>query len=176
LALRPLILGIGSIEFCLIRARVNRDQKIALLDRFALLEMDLVEITADARPDFDGCRRFQPPDVFVPLDDFALDGLDNGHDGRRWRWLGMFSATREQRADQKDQEREQAVRLHGTSLDFISVLRSFNVAGWDQARPAMRRREFGPRRDRPCNQPGWPDSAHQSRRLAAECGPRLVTT
>src|SRR5262245_438640 len=74
--------------------------------------MDLIEITADARPDFDGCRRFQPPDVFVPLDDFALDGLDNGHNGRRWRWLGMFSATGEQRANRKREECQNTARFH----------------------------------------------------------------
>src|SRR6185369_16494960 len=51
--------------------------------------------------------------VFVPLDDFALDRLDYGHDGWWRRLLGMFSATREQRADQKDWELDQTVRLHG---------------------------------------------------------------
>src|SRR5882672_7294722 len=102
------------IEFCLIRARINREQQVTLLDFLAFLEMNLVEITADARPHFDGLRRFEPPDVFVPLDYFARHGLNDGNGGRRWsRWLRAFSATREKRADQKSGECEPAVRSHG---------------------------------------------------------------
>src|ERR1051326_2295859 len=102
------------IEFRLIRARINREQQFALLHLLAFLEMNLVEITADARPQLDGFRRFEPPDVFVPFDDFARHGLNDGNGGRWWsRWLRAFSATREKRADQKSGECEPAVRSHG---------------------------------------------------------------
>ena len=77
------MLGIGQIVLRLIRARINREQQIALLHLLAFLEVHLVEITVDARSDFDGLRRFEAPDVFVPLDNLARNRLNDGHDGRR---------------------------------------------------------------------------------------------
>ena len=50
------VFRVRMIEFCLIRARINREQQIALLDLLSFLEMNLVEITADARPHLDGLR------------------------------------------------------------------------------------------------------------------------
>ena len=49
LALRALMLRLGVVEFRLIRPRIDREQEVALLHLLAFLEMNLVEITADAR-------------------------------------------------------------------------------------------------------------------------------
>src|SRR2546427_2290438 len=83
------------IELRLIWARINREQQVALLDFLAFLEMNLVEVTADARPDFDSFRRFEPPDVFVPLDHFACDRLNDRNNGRRPCLRRLLSAARQ---------------------------------------------------------------------------------
>ena len=57
------------------------NKQIALVDDRAILEVDLVEIAADAGPDRHFVDRLEPPDELVVLDDFAHDGLGNRDDG-----------------------------------------------------------------------------------------------
>jgi hypothetical protein len=95
------MLRIRMIELRLIRPGVNREQEVALLHLLAFLEMNLIEIPADARTHFNGLRRFEPPDILVPLNHIARDRLNDGNSGRRSGGRGMLSAAREQESDQK---------------------------------------------------------------------------
>src|SRR6185503_12434594 len=97
-------LGFGAVVFRLIRTTINCEQQIAFLDLLAFLEMNLVKIAADARADFDGLRRFEPSDVFVPFDNLALDWLHDG-DSRRLRSDAGFglAASSAKQCDSGDQ-------------------------------------------------------------------------
>src|SRR5690606_20348049 len=61
----------GALE----RTWVDRVEKITLLDELAVLEVDLVEITRNARADIDGFDGIKAPRVLVPFDDRLHDGL-----------------------------------------------------------------------------------------------------
>ena len=56
--------------------------KVAFVDDGAVLEMDLVEIAADAGADRHLVDRLEPPDEFVVLDDVAHHRLGGGDDGQ----------------------------------------------------------------------------------------------
>src|SRR5438874_10797407 len=99
------------IEFCLIRTPINREQQVPLLHFLALLEMDLVEITVDARSDFNAFRGFEASNIIIPLDHFALDRLDNGHD--RWWRSGLRRRLATAPDEQPERECKSAQRMVG---------------------------------------------------------------
>src|SRR5687767_6116833 len=104
--------------------------------------MDLVEITADARSDFHGLRRFESPDVFVPLNNLAGDWLDNGHDRRRGGLWGWFPAARQQQSSQERSNSEQGVRLHGKHGCFIFCRQTILILRLSNS--SCRTMKFGP--------------------------------
>src|SRR5262249_41918959 len=72
--------GLGDIEAGgrLIESRlegslIDGEQEITRLDDGPILEMHLIEISADARAYRDLVHRLEPPDEFVILDDLAHD-------------------------------------------------------------------------------------------------------
>ena len=79
-ARRDVDLRLRRVVGRLVGPLVDGEQQIALLDDRAVLEMDLVEIAADARADGDLVDRLEAPDELVVLDDFAHDRLGDGDD------------------------------------------------------------------------------------------------
>ncbi len=76
--------GTRLIKRVLERAFVDGKKQIALLDELPVLEMQLVEIARDARAHLDGIDGGETPDIFVIVEDRALDRLRYDH--RRWWW------------------------------------------------------------------------------------------
>ena len=68
-------LGARLLDRALEGARVDLEQQVAFLDLLAVLEPDLGQIAADARPHVDGLDRVEAARVLVPLDDAAGDRL-----------------------------------------------------------------------------------------------------
>jgi len=92
---------------------VNGEQRIALLDDLSVLELDLVEIAGDARPDLDHVDRNKAPDIFVVVGHRLLHGLRDRHGGRgRSRLLRRLSAAskRERKNKQEGKTRRQQLR------------------------------------------------------------------
>src|SRR5262245_38821751 len=75
--------------------------------------MHLIQLTAHARPHFDGFRRFKSADVFIPFDNVPGSGLNDGDGGRGRRLLSVLSTTHEQQANREGGECEQANCSHG---------------------------------------------------------------
>jgi len=64
------------------RTRVQGEQQLALAHEVAVLEVDRLDVAADARPYVDRARRLEAAGEFVPVDDLLRQG--RGHrDGRR---------------------------------------------------------------------------------------------
>ena len=82
--LRLLDIGARLVERVLERTLVDREKQIALLDELPVLEMQLVEITGHARAHLHRIDGGETPDIFVIIEDGALDRLRYGH--RRWWW------------------------------------------------------------------------------------------
>ena len=105
IGLRQLQIRARLIKGVLERAFVDGEQEIALLHDLAVLEMHLVEVAGHARAHLDRIDRDEPADIFVLVDDGALDGLGDRH-RRRWRrglFLGLAAAHKERhQADQSD--------------------------------------------------------------------------
>src|SRR5262249_32065109 len=82
-------LGLGLVEGGLVRARVDGEELVALLDVFALGKVNGGQLTADARAD--GDRRIHTHGANGPeLHRHSPDaGLCHGH-GRRGRWGGRW--------------------------------------------------------------------------------------
>src|SRR5712692_5393623 len=90
--------------------------------------MHLVEITTNAGSDFNGLRRFEAPDVIIPLNDLARDWLDDGNDRRRRSGLGgMLSTACHQQSDRKSSNSEQAGYFHGEFNGFIAYRNRFSI-------------------------------------------------
>ncbi len=94
LDLRLRQIGARLIERVLERPLVDGEQQIALLDDLAVLEMHLVEIAGDARAHFDRIDRDEAADIFVLVDDGALDRLGDGDRRRRRRAALLLAARR----------------------------------------------------------------------------------
>jgi hypothetical protein len=71
-------------------AAVDREQRIALLDDLAVLEMHLVEVAGDARANLHRVDRDEAPDIFVVIGD--LLGLRARRPYRRRRGAACFGA------------------------------------------------------------------------------------
>ena len=72
-------IGARLVERVLERPLVDGEQQIALLDHLAVAEMHLVEIAGDARANLDRVHRDEAADIFVLIDDAALDRLRDRH-------------------------------------------------------------------------------------------------
>ena len=72
------------VERVLERPLVDREKQIALFDELPVLEMQLVEITRYTRAHLHRIDGGETPDIFVIIEDGALDRLRYGH--RRWWW------------------------------------------------------------------------------------------
>ena len=81
--------SLGLIERVLERALVDGEQKVALLDHLAVLEVDGLEIAGDAGAHFDRIHRGEAADIFVIIGDGLLNRLGDG-DRRRRRRLGLL--------------------------------------------------------------------------------------
>ncbi len=81
--LRGLEVGAGLVERVLERPLVDGEQEVALLHDLAVGEVDLVEIARYARAHLDHVDRDEAADIFVLIDDGALDRLGDRHLGRR---------------------------------------------------------------------------------------------
>ena len=96
------------IEGVLERTFVDGEQKIALLHDLPILELYLVQVPGYARTHLDRIDRDEPADIFVLVDDGALDGLGDRHLGR-WRgglFLGFTAAQKQRRQAEADEGSE----------------------------------------------------------------------
>ena len=101
-------IGARLIERVLERPLVDGEQQIALLDDLPVLEMHPVEIAGNTRAHLDRIDRGEAADIFVEIDDGALDRLGDG-DRRRRRRAGLLLAL----ATTCDQSRK---RKHGRDI------------------------------------------------------------
>jgi hypothetical protein len=100
LRLRQRQAGLGAIEVRLVGTRVDDDERLAFLDRFAFVELHLIDVARHSGPHFDGVDRLETPRVFVPVGDLLAQDLrdhDLGRGGRLIRCL----ATAEERCGQR---------------------------------------------------------------------------
>src|SRR6187200_1983067 len=96
--------GFSAIELRLIRPPVNREKEIALLNLFALYEMNLLEIPTHSRAHLDSLRRFQPTDVFIPLNNIAGKRLYDRDDRRSGStWCGTLATAARNKSNQKNE-------------------------------------------------------------------------
>src|SRR5207245_5647105 len=108
-------------ERVLERPAVDGEQEIALVDDLAVLEMHLFEMARDTRAHLDRVDRNEAADIFVVIEDRALDGIGDRHRRRRGRTLCRLlalSATR-QRGHQNGKGCKQRPNgpRHGFSID-----------------------------------------------------------
>ena len=100
-------IGARLVERVLERPLVDREQQIALLDELPVLEMQLVEIARYARAHLHRIDGGEAPDIFVVVEDGALDRLRDGHG--RWRrrttLLLPLSAARNESRNRKRQRK-----------------------------------------------------------------------
>ena len=75
--------GHRLVEGGLVRALVQREQQVALLDHLAVGKVDSTQVPGNSGTDFDTVDGNKPPDIFVAIDDGTLDGLLD-RDGRGW--------------------------------------------------------------------------------------------
>jgi len=52
--------GLGQLDLSLVWPRINDEQHIAFGDQLAFFKLDLIDIAADPRAQFDGLRRLDP--------------------------------------------------------------------------------------------------------------------
>jgi hypothetical protein len=83
-------IGFGLLKHMPVRPAVDNKEDIALLHHLAVGKVDLLEIAADARADFDRIDRNKASDVLVFVDHQFADRLGNRHRGRRRRSLGLL--------------------------------------------------------------------------------------
>ena len=105
LDLRLRQIGARLVERVLERPLVDGEQQIALLDDLAVLEMQLVEIAGHARAHLDRIDRDEAADIFVLIDDGALDRLRYGH-RRRWRRTTLLLPLSAARNESRNRERQ----------------------------------------------------------------------
>ena len=104
IGLRLREIGARLGERVLERPLVDGEQQIALLDHLAVREMDLVEIAGDAGAHLDRVDRDEAADIFVLVDDGALDRLGDRHGRRRRRGRLLLAARRSRRAAAHEQQ------------------------------------------------------------------------
>jgi hypothetical protein len=107
------------IEGVLERTFVDGEQEIPLLHDLAVLELHLVEVARHARTHLDRIDRDEPPDIFVLVDDGALDGLGDRY-RRRWRgglFLGFAAAHKGQRQANQDDRSDGAGGGHTVEVN-----------------------------------------------------------
>src|SRR4051812_7919234 len=85
LGLRAFQIRLSLLDREPIRPRIDDEQRIALLDDLAVLELDGVDKSGHPRTDLDGRGRHEPPGVFVPLGDLFLN---RQRDCDGWSWRG----------------------------------------------------------------------------------------
>ena len=108
-------IGAHLVKRILERPAVDGEQQIALLDDLTVREMNLVEIAGHTRTDLDRFHRDEATDIFVLIDDRALDRLRHRHSWRRRRrglLLLLLAASREYQQRSHRPQREHAA--HGT--------------------------------------------------------------
>ena len=81
---------LGPVKLGPVRPRVDLEELIVLLDQRPFLEVDLVEVTGDARPHLDGIHRGRPAGEVGVVGDVSLDGITHRdwHRCCRWRFRG----------------------------------------------------------------------------------------
>lgn len=115
LRLRAGEIGTRLIECGLERALVEREEQVTRLHELAVGEVHLVEIAGYARADFDRIDRHEAANIFVAVDDLALDRGCNRHlrrGRRRWRAL---SAGGEQKSQRNCGTEGRCRAMHGLS-------------------------------------------------------------
>ena len=80
---------LGLIERDLEWAPVDGEQEIALLDHLAVCEVDAVEVARYTGANFDAVDRNEAADIFILIDNHALDRIGD-RDDRRWRCGGLL--------------------------------------------------------------------------------------
>jgi hypothetical protein len=100
--------GLGRVDLRLrlVQRRLERPlvdgkQEVALLDQCTVLEMDLVEIAADAGAQRNLVDGFETADELIVLDDIAHHRLGYRDNGRGRRFLGLCDRGRDQ-ADRRE--------------------------------------------------------------------------
>ena len=96
-------IGARLIERVLERPLVDGEQQIALLDDLSVLEVDRIEIAGFARAHLDRIDRGKTADIFVVIEQRALDRIGDGHRRRRRRaaLLLLFAAAYDQSRKQQ---------------------------------------------------------------------------
>jgi len=105
--MRPAQDSRGPIERVLERPLVDREEQIALLDELPVLEMQLVEITRHTRAHLHRINGGETPDIFVIVENSALDRLRYGHRRCWWRTtlLLPLSAARDESRNREQQRK-----------------------------------------------------------------------
>ncbi|MNT16388.1 hypothetical protein D3C72_1514880 [compost metagenome] len=83
-------MGLSGGERGLGRTRIQREQQLALAHEVAVLEVDRLDVAADAGAHVDRARRFKSAGDFVPVDD--LTDQRRGHGHRRGLGCGGFAS------------------------------------------------------------------------------------
>ena len=88
-------LSLGGGERGLGRARIEREEELALAHGLAVAEMHALQVAADAGAHLDALRRLEAAGEIVPVDDGFLerDGHRNRWSGRRLTGVGSISAS-----------------------------------------------------------------------------------
>jgi hypothetical protein len=98
------------------RARIDAEQEIPLLDIAALLEMNLVDESADAGADLDGFGGRKAAGEFIPFMDQLWDGVGDGNGGSGGGYgrdgVG-FAATGRQESEGREEGDKGSERVHG---------------------------------------------------------------
>jgi hypothetical protein len=112
--------GTGLVDRVLERPLVDGEQEVALLDDLAVVEVHAIEIAGDARTHLDGVDRDETANVFVVIDDVALDRGRHRH-GRRWRRglraLALAAGGQHRRENHQDKRGETGFDCHLRYVD-----------------------------------------------------------
>src|SRR5581483_8614986 len=111
--------GPGLCEGRLERAPIDREQKVSLLHRLPVLEVDGIQVARDSGTHLHGIDGNEAADVFIPVGDQLLEWPSHG-DLRR-RWCGPLRALRVALASNETERRQKEWKRMGEFADWHQI-------------------------------------------------------